>query len=166
MSAKGVAGAFTAVAVLCAVGVPAPLAHAGSGACYRFKEPERRFARKIDRARAARGLRRLRLDPHLSRVARRHSWEMRRAGALFHRFEALQRRVTNWRLLGENVGLGATVGSLHRAFMASPEHRANVLRRAFRHVGVSVVREGGRMWVTIVFESRRDPGTTLPMPSC
>jgi hypothetical protein len=47
-------------------------------------------------------------------------------------------RVRNWRLIGENVGAGGSVSSLHEAFMASPDHRAIILHPSAR------VRRGGR----------------------
>jgi uncharacterized protein YkwD len=79
----------------------------------------------------------------------------------------MSRRVTNWSILGENVGVGGNVNSLHQAFMNSPAHRDNVLFGQYRHVGVGVKMDGDTMWVTIVFESHRDPGTTLRVPpSC
>jgi hypothetical protein len=53
--------------------------------------------------------------------------------------------VTRWRTLGENVGMGETVSSLHRAFMHSRAHRKNI---------------------PVVFEGERDPGTKLPPPPC
>jgi uncharacterized protein YkwD len=57
----------------------------------------------------------------------------------------------SWRILGENVGVGATIRSLHTAFMNSPSHRSNVLGRRYRLVGIGVVYSGGRTWVTVVF---------------
>ena len=80
--------------------------------------------------------------------------------------ESLGRRVTRWRVLGENVGFGGDVRSLHKAFMESPAHRDNILFDRYRHVGVGVKRSGGLMWVTVVFEASKDPGTRLSMPSC
>ena len=123
------------------------------------------MARKINGARDARGERRLSLDKELSKVARRHTWEMDTKNSLYHTPSfTLRRRVTHWRVLGENVGIGQTVSSLHQAFMASPAHKANVLRSDFRHVGVGV-REAatGQIWVTVIFQARRDPGTRLRM---
>lgn len=168
MSRTGVAAVVSAAAVLTAIVVPSALpAQAGSKRCYSFSGAERAFAKKINRARTTRGLRGLHLDKQLSRAARKHSWEMHRARKLFHTTESqARRRITRWRALGENVGMGYSVDSLHRAFMASPDHRHNVLTGGFRHVGISVVDRGGVMWVTIIFETRRDPGTTLPMPPC
>lgn len=122
---------------------------------------------RINLARRLRGDTRLRLDPELTRVARTHAREMIARGSLFHSpQQVLTRKVTNWNILGENIGVGGGVASLHQAFMDSPDHRANILYDPFRHVGVGVVRDDGRMWVTIIFESQRDPGTTLRMPRC
>jgi uncharacterized protein YkwD len=107
------------------------------------------------------------MDPELSRVARKHTFEMVRRRTLYHTSAGkLRRRVVRWVLLGENVGVGGTVGSLHRAFMHSPAHRANVLRPTFNHSGVGVKKAGGRMWVTVIFQSRSNPGTRLRMPRC
>jgi uncharacterized protein YkwD len=140
-------------------------ANAFRTSCWDPKTSELAFVRKMNRARP--GWRGLRLDPQLSRVARTHTRAMARRELLFHSSGLqLRRRVTNWTLLGENVGYGATVSSLHRAFMASPPHRANVQRGEFRNVGVGVRRQQGRLWVTVIFQSRANPGTTMSMPSC
>jgi uncharacterized protein YkwD len=73
----------------------------------------------------------------------------------------LKKRVTNWRELGENVGVGSTVTTLHSAFMNSPAHKANILYSGFRYVGVGAIQADGRLWVTVIFESRADPGSPL-----
>ncbi len=135
--------------------------------CWDYKTSERRFKLKINRERAALGQGKLRLDPELSKVALKHTNEMVAKSELYHTSsEQLKNRVTNWNLLGENVGVGGGVDSLHKAFMNSPAHAANVLNSSFKHVGVGVVKKGGRMWVTIIFEAVTNPGTTLPMPKC
>jgi uncharacterized protein YkwD len=155
------------LATLLVVGVVPGSAAASSDSCFVHKRFERRLARKINGARARVGRRTLHLDPHLSRVARHHTRAMTRRGFLFHSSaRELGRRVTNWTALGENVGAGSGIATLHRAFMDSAGHRRNVLLRSCRHVGVGVRRARGRIWVTVVFESRANPGTTLPMPSC
>ena len=116
---------------------------------------------------ARNGLRRLRLDPELSKVARAHTRAMTRRALLFHSSaRQLRRRVTNWTLIGENVGYGGGVAGLQRAFMTSPPHRANIERPQFRNVGIGVRRRAGRLWVTVIFQSRHDPGTSLSMPDC
>jgi uncharacterized protein YkwD len=78
----------------------------------------------------------------------------------------LTHRVTHWVVLGENVGVGGSVDSLHTAFMNSPEHRDNILLPAFNHVGIGATKRGDRMWVTVLFEAATNPGTSLRMPTC
>lgn len=153
------------VTLAVALGAVSPVTTASAGArCYRYKGAERDFARKINTARNLAGARRLELDKQLSRVARKHSWEMNKSNSLYHTPSGkLGWRVTRWNHLGENVGAGQTVTSLHQAFMNSPAHRSNVLDRDYRHVGVGVTKDNNYMWVTIVFEARRDPGTRLRM---
>lgn len=131
-----------------------------SAACYSPNKPERRFAKLINLARTS--VKDLRLDPELSKVAKVHTRDMVKTNSLHHSTSSeLRNRVTNWSTLGENVGVGSTVTSLHDAFMNSPAHRANILESTFRHVGVGVIRKDGRMWVTVIFEARSDPGSTL-----
>jgi uncharacterized protein YkwD len=154
----------TVVASVLTIAILFPASQASSGACWNYKDKEKKFARKINASRANNDQRRLRLDRHLSRVARAHTKAMARRGDLYHT-NRLGSKVTRWIRLGENVGFGNRVGSLHNAFMASPGHRANILGR-YRWVGIGTRVVRGRLWVTVVFESRRDPGTTLQMPKC
>ncbi len=143
------------------------VAATGDNPCYRFKTSEKAFAKKINTARSAVGKVRLKLDPELGKVARVHTRAMARQGTIFHQSSSqLGSRVTRWSSLGENVGYGSTVTSLHSAFMNSAGHKANILNSGFRNVGVGVVVKNGRMFVTVVFESRLNPGTRLSMPSC
>ena len=159
------------VALLCAAFVLASpfnsvVAEAG-GKCFQNKPAEVGFFNKINAARRNRSKVPLQLDPQLSKVARKHSREMTAKNLLHHTSTtALKNRVTNWQMLGENVGVGGTVESLNRAFMQSPTHRENVLYTTFRHVGIGTRVRHGRLWVTIVFEARSNPGTTLRMPNC
>lgn len=134
--------------------------------CWRYKESESSFAKAMNGARTVAGLRKLSLDPELSKAARKHAREMVDADLLHHTTSGkLRSRITNWSILGENVGVGSTVTTLHTAFMNSPAHRDNILYRSFRHVGVGVITTD-RMWVTVIFEATSDPGTTLRMPRC
>jgi uncharacterized protein YkwD len=121
----------------------------------------------MNEARADNERGRLRLDPELSKAARVHTREMVDRALLHHTSnDALGHRVTRWRILGENVGVGNTVDSLQQAFMASPPHRENIMYPEFRYVGVGVTTTADRMWVTVIFENRVDPGTVLHMRSC
>jgi uncharacterized protein YkwD len=133
--------------------------------CYHFSHAERAFAKKTNNARASHGLPRVYLDPQLSRTATKHNWKMVNQKLLFHTTNAqFYSWVTNWSMLGENVGEGGGVRSLQKAFMHSPEHRANILESKFKYVGVGVTKKNGLMWVTVQFESANNPGTTLASP--
>jgi uncharacterized protein YkwD len=130
--------------------------------CYSPNAKERAFVRKMNEAREQAGKGRLRLDPEISKVSKVHTRAMAKENSLYHTSTSvLGRRVTNWILLGENVGVGGTVSSLHSAFMNSPAHRANILLSSFQHVGVGVIQANDRLWVTVTFEARSDPGSPL-----
>ena len=142
-------------------------AQTSQGGCWEVKGSERGFAKRINDVRSIAKRGTLRLDPELSRAARLHTREMVKQDKLYHTpSDKLSKRVTNWTVLGENVGVGGDVQSLHEAFMASPAHADNVLYDSFRHMGVGVVKDGDRLWVTVIFEAQTNPGTSLSMPNC
>jgi uncharacterized protein YkwD len=95
--------------------------------------------------------------PHapLMDAARRHTLDMGLRPQLFHSDPKRQYRVLGCSDcgVGENVGRcpgghgmspndpspKESVGAIHRTWMASPGHRANILEPAFRLIGVSAV---------------------------
>ncbi|MGH2754914.1 MAG: CAP domain-containing protein [Actinomycetota bacterium] len=160
--------AIVAAQLIASILAPGTVASAEAGrSCYRIKDDERAFARKVNASRSNRDKGRLRLDPELSRVARRHTREMVKKGVLFHQTSAqFDHRITNWSMIAENVAYGSAVGQIHKMFMNSPLHAANILNPSYRFVGAGVVTDDGRMWVTVIFEARSNPGTRLKMPSC
>jgi len=159
--------AFATLAPMTARGDILSLAVGRDNQCWDYKPAEKGFARRINRARVNAGALKLKLDPELSKAARKHTREMWQADELFHTpSEKLRNRVTNWTILGENVGVGGTVSSLHTAFMNSQGHKDNILYPTYRHVGIGVAEKNGRMWVTVIFEAVVDPGTPLRMPRC
>lgn len=163
-----------AAALLCALVVPSSAASSQDNQCWEYTKAERRFKKKVNAERVSDGLKKLRLDPELSKAARKHTKEMIQANkknpdrGLFHTTsEQFHKRVTNWTIIGENVGYGGSVSSLHVAFMDSPPHAHNVLTATFTNVGVGARRDNnGRMWVTFIFQGTGNPGTTLRMPTC
>lgn len=159
----GLTGALVLASLIPATSVGA----AGNNQCWDYKPSERSFKRRMNAERIDSKVGRMRLDPELSKAARLHTHEMVNNDNLYHTpSDKLRKRVTNWTVLGENVGVGGTVSSLHDAFMDSPAHRDNILYNPFNHVGVGVVKRDGRMWVTVIFQSVENPGTPLKMPRC
>ena len=135
--------------------------------CWETKDTERAFISRINRAREHNGVSRLRSDPELGKASRSHTHGMANQARLYHTPDGrLGEKVTNWLVLGENVGVGNSVDELHDAFMDSAPHRENIMYSRYTYVGVGVVERDGRMWVTVTFEGRTDPGTTQRMPDC
>jgi uncharacterized protein YkwD len=97
----------------------------------------------MNRVRAQHGLGRLTADTHLQRAARAHSKEMLGAGVFQHGAfgSRMARFNVTGRLAGENLAWGTgtlgTAQGIVAAWLASPEHRANLLRPSFKRVGVS-----------------------------
>jgi uncharacterized protein YkwD len=143
--------AMVAAALLTAVTISAPGADAATG--IRLNEREARLVRLTNHARLEHGLPRLHVRADLVRHARRHTRAMIADDRLYHSPDLAS--LCCWRYLGENVGYGPTVRAVHRALLASGGHRANILDRGYRHLGVGVVRTDGRVWVTEIF---RQPG--------
>jgi uncharacterized protein YkwD len=103
------------------------------------------FVNVINRVRAAHGAPALRVDPRLERAARAHSRDMLRRGYFAH--GSFAQRLAGFGArgpaLGENLGWGvgphANAEAIVGKWLASPPHRANLLRRGFRRVGVGRV---------------------------
>jgi uncharacterized protein YkwD len=124
--------------------------------------PESSLLHEMNAVRAQHGLAPLRLDSRLEQAARFHSGEMLDDGVFQH--GAFAGRMVRFRirgtLAGENLAWGT--GSLGTArgvvagWLASPEHRANLLRPSFRRVGIgeltgSFLGHGGANVVTADF---------------
>ena len=130
------------------------VAGTGTAAAGTPAQDEGEFLALINRDRTAAGLTALVFDTKLAGTSR--SWSQTMAGrdAISHdpNLGGVATQVDpSWRMVGENVGVGYSVGSLHNAFMNSPGHRANVMAPAYNRVGIGVVHSGGKIWVTIRF---------------
>ena len=108
--------------------------------------PAAGLLRAMNAARTARGLPPLRLDRTLMRAAGAHSTDMLEHDYFAHtnfagRMSAYHVR---GRLMGENLAWGngpyGTAAAVVQEWLASPEHRANLLDRRFGRIGVGVVR--------------------------
>ena len=117
-----------------------------------------RLLADINHARAAHGERALRAVAGTTDVA--HGWSCHMAAdlTLAHngRLGSLldSHGSSLWTTYGENVGYTtATAGAdrLFHDYMNSPLHRANILNRSYRYVGIWSKRSNGRRWNTIDF---------------
>ena len=124
---------------------------------------EAEFVAAINQSRSAAGLAPLTVHNDLVAGARAHTAEMIPTGTIFHSTSGqLASVTTGWSVLGENVGKGPNVSVLHKAFMESPSHKANILGD-FDRVGVGVALDAeSKMYVTVLFmkSSSAAPTTT------
>ncbi|GMR02780.1 MAG: hypothetical protein BMS9Abin20_1128 [Acidimicrobiia bacterium] len=117
---------------------------------------ESQFVAKINASRAAAGKAPLEVYWDLTDDARDHSARMADKGEIYHN-PGLSGVTGVWQALGENVGVGPDVASLHEAFMNSPTHRGNILGD-YNYIGVGVATdEAGLVWVTMIY-MRAAPG--------
>jgi uncharacterized protein YkwD len=146
---RSVRSALLSLLALTLVGPSALIGAAPAGATTTRAQ---RMVEKINIARANHGLPPLRTSPDLMAAARTHSSAMLGQGLLFH--TASFSSLCCWDHIAENVGMGYSLLDLHRAFMASAPHRANILDRRMDQVGVGFASVNGQLWVTEVFRSR------------
>lgn len=146
--------------VVAAVVVVAVLVTAGSVSAEPVPAAEDDFVGHIQDERASAGLAgysaAVALVADLVAVARAHAEDMADQNRLHHN-SRLPDQVEDWESLGENVGRGATVDDIHRAFMESPSHRAEILSTRSTQVGVGVVERDGVLWVVQVFRNPSKP---------
>ncbi len=140
------------VAALAVVGLSAS-AGADSGS-------EQGFLSAINSSRAAVGLGPLKMDGGLQAHARKHTADMIAAGDIYHSSSSELKSAagSGWTKLGENVGRGGSVSSLHQAFMNSSAHKANILGD-YNYAGIGTDTSDGVLYVTVVFMKK---GSTQP----
>jgi len=110
-----------------------------------------RFVADANNARARYGLRSYAVAGDLTAVAQRWAQWMASHRTLAHN-PSLASAVCCWRDLGENVGSGSSEWSIQSAFMASPEHRANILSSSYTQIGVgTAVGSDGKLYADEVF---------------
>lgn len=85
-------------------------------------------------------------------AAKAEAWatQMANTGGVSHS-EITDGISSDWRVLGENVGMGNSIEQIHSAFMRSPSHRGALLAGKYRFVGVGVAERDGRIYVAQVF---------------
>ena len=155
MSPRGRFIALIATALLISIAAPTAQALACSGAGARPTAANRAKVRSavvclVNAERRKRGLPALHSNRRLQSAARKHSQDMRKRHYFAHVTpagktdvqRARQAGYGRFRTLGENLAWGsgslATPRAIVRSWMQSPGHRANILNRRFRDVGLGI----------------------------
>ncbi|MBA2874115.1 SafA/ExsA family spore coat assembly protein [Thermaerobacillus caldiproteolyticus] len=120
------------------------------------KQIENEVVRLTNQERAKYGLPPLQIDWQLARVARYKSADMRDKNYFQHDsptygspFTMMKNFGISYRTAGENIAAGQrTPQEVVNAWMNSPGHRANILKKDFTHIGVGYAKGGsyGHYW--------------------
>lgn len=133
-----------------------------------LKQIEDKLLVHINTARNRAGLAPVFTHEELSRIAKKHSEEMKRTGLLNHNLTGqgnLAKRLSKARIsfvsFGENLARSniPVPAFIHDQFMQSPAHRENILNPRFTHCGISISPEKKSFFVTVTFIQSPIPGS-------
>jgi uncharacterized protein YkwD len=111
---------------------------------------ENEFLVDINGARAMIGSPPLMPHPELQLYARAQAQAMANGQQLVHSDISVLLGV--WSNVGENIGMGPSVVTIHNALMASPGHWTNLMNPAYTYGAIGVVVDGnGTLWTAHVF---------------
>jgi len=157
----GIAGAFT-IAFALVPGLHALASTATDAATSRAL---------VNSARSAAGLAGLSDDPRLDAIAQAQAQRMADRDAIYHnpnlKSDADAAGV-DWQWIGENVGVGPDVQSIHDGFMASPGHHENIVYPDYNVIGTgAAVGKDGSLFIAQVFAGLQpsSPASTTPAVS-
>lgn len=116
---------------------------------------EKRIFEELNHERASQGLSVLQWDDHAASAARAHAQLLAENGKLSHQFpgetslpERLGATGARFTVSAENVARTEFVEDVHPALMGSSGHRANILSTSYNAVGIGVVEDNGKIYVT------------------
>jgi len=123
---------------------------------------ERKLFTAVNRERELQGLPPLHWDPALAAAARLHAREMAEHRSISHQFygePSLAARATKagsrFTALAENVAQAPSAAEVHRLWMNSSPHRANILDPQMNAIGIAVAERDGEMFAVEDFSRAR-----------
>ncbi len=121
---------------------------------------QKKVVELVNKERAKAGLKALKMNTQLSKVATLKSQDMAKNNYFDHNsptygspFDMMKRFGITYRTAGENIAMGQTSPEqVMKGWMNSPGHRANILKASFTEIGVGVAKNsGGRLYWTQQF---------------
>jgi uncharacterized protein YkwD len=110
---------------------------------------ENDFASRINSYRGSNGLSSLSRSGSLDSYARSWANKMADNGSISH--SNIGSLLGDWSSVGENVGMGSSVGAIFDSLVGSAPHKSNMLGD-FTHFGIGVYQDAaGTLWTTHVF---------------
>lgn len=136
------------------------LRFAGATGVTPLRGAERQLLDLMNEERERRGIQPLEWCPTCAQVARAHSQDMYREGYFSHvdpggvdPFERMRRAGIDYEAAGENLAIAPSVEQAHDGLLASPDHRANMLRPGFDEVGIGILDGPYGLMCTEVFRT-------------
>lgn len=131
----------------------ATLLVAGLGANAQERGPARTLFELANRERGANGLGLLKWDSTLARAASEHAQRMAAHNTLSHQLPGEPDMLTrakqagaHFSALAENVAQGADAENIHKQWMHSPPHRANLLDPQLNSIGIAATERDGTLF--------------------
>lgn len=110
---------------------------------------EQQLLQLVNQTRLQNGLVPLTMDDTLVKVAEAHSRDMFARGYFAHTdpdghspFDRMTAAGVTYKTAGENLAYAANVSLAFNGLMNSPEHKANILEKSYRRVGMGVINGG------------------------
>ena len=140
---------------------------------------ESKLVSLTNQSRAAAGLKALKVDSKLTSIARSRSKDMivrdyfshTILGTNYNVFHLLDKAGYCYRIAGENIGWNnypddVATTTVHRQFMNSAGHRANILGKSWDVIGVGAYKgpTGKKMWTVIFADKCGSTSTPKPTP--
>jgi len=128
---------------------PTPVQPAPSQSVAGLTADEQQMLNSVNGERSRNGLAPLQADLQLTRLARMKSQDMISRNYFSHQsptygspFDLLATNGVSYKTAGENIAGNGSVSGAHTSLMNSSGHRANILKSAYTHVGIGIVRGG------------------------
>jgi hypothetical protein len=125
------------------------------GAAQSMSLGEKRILEELNQERVKVGLNPLEWNEHAAAAARAHTRLLVESASLSHQFpgeaslpERLGATGARFTVAAENVARTEWIEDVHPALMGSPGHRANILSPSYNAVGIGVIEDKGRIFVT------------------
>lgn len=107
---------------------------------------EKKMLELINQERVKNGLRELKFNDDLAKVARKHSKEMFELSYFDHispvtgsPADRINNAQINYLMAGENLAYAPNLQTAHNGLMNSPEHRDNILSKDYTYVGIGII---------------------------
>jgi hypothetical protein len=125
------------------------------GAAQSMSPGEKRILEELNHERVKNGLDPLAWNEQAAAAARAHTRLLVESASLSHQFPgeaSLPQRLgatgARFTVAAENVARTEWIEDVHPALMGSPGHRANILSPSYNAVGIGVIEDKGRIFVT------------------